>query len=195
MCEAVLWPRLEKIVPGILVRRVLKATGLGESEAEDRIRDLYPDQRDLNLTILASPGQIELHVSARSDSDPAARRAARPGTWVLREAPDGSHFAPTEAVAAADESGVVVYRFGRRCISPTPTSSNGRKSPRQSFRMRPSCWRRRRGSDSHEEAPRKAYGHARADIVPTMLAVRTKWWTRSPTDRFRMVVGISKELS
>ena len=40
------------------------------------------------------------------------RRAARPGTWVLREAPDGSHFVPTETVSAPDESGVVVYRFG-----------------------------------------------------------------------------------
>ena len=40
------------------------------------------------------------------------RRTSRPGTWVLREAADGHHFVPTEAVAAADESGIVVYRFG-----------------------------------------------------------------------------------
>ena len=40
------------------------------------------------------------------------RRAARPGTWVLCEAPDGSHFVPTETVSAPDASGVVVYRFG-----------------------------------------------------------------------------------
>ena len=40
------------------------------------------------------------------------RRASRPGTWVLREAPDGSHFVPTETVSVPDESGLVVYRFG-----------------------------------------------------------------------------------
>ena len=40
------------------------------------------------------------------------RRASRPGTWVLRQAPDGSHFVPTETVAAPDESGLIVYRFG-----------------------------------------------------------------------------------
>ena len=40
------------------------------------------------------------------------RRASRPGTWVLREAPDGSHFLPEEPGSAPDTSGLVVYRFG-----------------------------------------------------------------------------------
>jgi MFS superfamily sulfate permease-like transporter len=40
------------------------------------------------------------------------RCASKPGTWVLRESPDGSHFVPTETIAAADESGLIVYRFG-----------------------------------------------------------------------------------
>jgi MFS superfamily sulfate permease-like transporter len=33
------------------------------------------------------------------------RRASRPGTWVLREAPDGSHFIPEETDRASDTSG------------------------------------------------------------------------------------------
>lgn len=76
MCEASLWPRFAALSPGFLVRRVLKATGLGESEAEDRIKDLYPDQNDLRLTILSSPGQIDLHLSARSAADRDAAQAA-----------------------------------------------------------------------------------------------------------------------
>jgi MFS superfamily sulfate permease-like transporter len=40
------------------------------------------------------------------------RRAARPGTWVLRETADGSHFLPEEAGSAPDTSGLLVYRFG-----------------------------------------------------------------------------------
>ena len=40
------------------------------------------------------------------------RRASRPGTWVLREAPDGSHFLPVEAGSAPDTSGLIIYRFG-----------------------------------------------------------------------------------
>jgi SulP family sulfate permease len=40
------------------------------------------------------------------------RRAARPGTWVLQEAPDGSHFVPGETGQASDTSGIIIYRFG-----------------------------------------------------------------------------------
>ena len=40
------------------------------------------------------------------------RRASRPGTWVLREAPDGSHFIPEETDHAPEPSGIIIYRFG-----------------------------------------------------------------------------------
>ena len=40
------------------------------------------------------------------------RRASRPGTWVLQEAPDGSHFVPEETAHAPETSGLIVYRFG-----------------------------------------------------------------------------------
>jgi MFS superfamily sulfate permease-like transporter len=40
------------------------------------------------------------------------RRASRPDTAVLQEAPDGSHFLPVAAGQAAGSSGLVVYRFG-----------------------------------------------------------------------------------
>jgi MFS superfamily sulfate permease-like transporter len=40
------------------------------------------------------------------------RRASRPGTWVLQEAPDGSHFVPEEADHAPDTPGIIIYRFG-----------------------------------------------------------------------------------
>ena len=40
------------------------------------------------------------------------RRAARPGTWVLKEAPDGSHFVPEETDHAPEPSGLIIYRFG-----------------------------------------------------------------------------------
>jgi high affinity sulfate transporter 1 len=39
------------------------------------------------------------------------RRASSPRTWVLREAPDGSHFIPEEADPAPDANGIIFYRF------------------------------------------------------------------------------------
>jgi MFS superfamily sulfate permease-like transporter len=40
------------------------------------------------------------------------RRASRPGTWVLQEAPDGSHFVPQETDDATETPGIIIYRFG-----------------------------------------------------------------------------------
>ena len=40
------------------------------------------------------------------------RRASRPETAALLEAPDGSHFLPAEGGQAAGSSGLMVYRFG-----------------------------------------------------------------------------------
>jgi high affinity sulfate transporter 1 len=40
------------------------------------------------------------------------RRASCPHTWVLQEAPDGSHFVPEETDHAPDISEILFYRFG-----------------------------------------------------------------------------------
>jgi SulP family sulfate permease len=40
------------------------------------------------------------------------RRAARPSTWVLQEATDGSHFIPEETDYTPDTPGIIFYRFG-----------------------------------------------------------------------------------
>ncbi|MEH6592338.1 MAG: SulP family inorganic anion transporter [Halioglobus sp.] len=40
------------------------------------------------------------------------RRASKPGTWVLQEAADGSHFTAVETDAAADTRELILYRFG-----------------------------------------------------------------------------------
>jgi competence/damage-inducible protein CinA-like protein len=66
MCEKSVWPLLGKERRGYISRVVLKATGLTESMAEALISDLYPKSSDLGLTILASPGQVEVHLTAFS---------------------------------------------------------------------------------------------------------------------------------
>lgn len=40
------------------------------------------------------------------------RRASSPGTWILRESSDGSHFVPVEAATLPYDSDIIVYRFG-----------------------------------------------------------------------------------
>jgi nicotinamide-nucleotide amidase len=76
MCEEDVWPRLATSASGFLIRRTLKTAGMGESDAESLIRDLYPDQKNVRLTLLASPGQVEFHISARSGIGRGEARAA-----------------------------------------------------------------------------------------------------------------------
>jgi nicotinamide-nucleotide amidase len=66
MCEAHVWPRLASRGHSFLARKVLKTAGLTESELEGLIDGLYPRDPDRRLTVLASPGQIEMHISAFS---------------------------------------------------------------------------------------------------------------------------------
>ncbi len=86
-------PRLAKIRKGYQVRKVLKVTGLSESETEAIISDLYPPKEDFQMTVLSAPGQIEIHCTALSSlsaPDAEAKLAApvkelldRLGTYVF----------------------------------------------------------------------------------------------------------------
>jgi len=66
--------------PGLsLVRRVLRIVGRTESHTEEAVRPLYPEWAQaavpIAVTILASLGQIELHLSARARSRSEAEAA------------------------------------------------------------------------------------------------------------------------
>jgi len=66
MFEEFVRPRLEAQRRGYLARKTLKTTGLTESKTESLISDLYPRSSDVKVTLLASPGQIEVHLVAFS---------------------------------------------------------------------------------------------------------------------------------
>jgi nicotinamide-nucleotide amidase len=83
---------LQARAPGLsLVRRVIRITGRTESHTEDAVRPLYPEWSaatiPVDATILASLGQIELHLSARAESrdqaEAAVESAARQVTGRL----------------------------------------------------------------------------------------------------------------
>jgi len=61
-------PRLQKYSHYFSARRVLKITGLTESMIESLIADSYSKNPALNTNTLAYPGQIEIHIKARSSS-------------------------------------------------------------------------------------------------------------------------------
>jgi len=68
MFEDQIFPRLKKLRQGYQSRLVLKIAGLTESKTESLITDLYPEENGLEMTILAYPGQIEVHLTGFSSS-------------------------------------------------------------------------------------------------------------------------------
>ena len=79
--EQLLAPRSQGLS---LVRRVIKITGRTESHTEEAVQPLYRAWKQAEVpiaaTILASLGQIELHLSARAASRESAL-SARESLW------------------------------------------------------------------------------------------------------------------
>jgi len=71
--ESVVFERLRAKVPGeFLSARVLKITGMGESACDARVAPIYKRFHDVETTILAGPGEIQLHLRTRAQSSGAA---------------------------------------------------------------------------------------------------------------------------
>jgi nicotinamide-nucleotide amidase len=61
-------PRLQKRAGSVrMIHRELRVTGLGESHVEERIRPIYTRHPDVNTTILATPGEIQIHLRRWTD--------------------------------------------------------------------------------------------------------------------------------
>jgi nicotinamide-nucleotide amidase len=69
-------PLLGRIFPfdGGVKRRILKLAGLAESVVEERIKPVYAAFPDDPITILASPGEIQLRISVQGEEAAAGRR-------------------------------------------------------------------------------------------------------------------------
>ena len=84
-------PRLEPLTRGqTLRRRVLKVVGRAESQVDEIAQPIYTPLGTaavpIQTTILAAPGQIELHLSARGPDTPALDQALDSGVARLAEA-------------------------------------------------------------------------------------------------------------
>jgi nicotinamide-nucleotide amidase len=67
-------PRLQaKLPPQFIATRELKITGLGESQCDARVAPIYKLATDVQTTILAGAGEIQLHMKTRAGSIEAAQ--------------------------------------------------------------------------------------------------------------------------
>ena len=70
--ENTVLPTLRERVGGVVGRRrVLRVAGMGESAVEELVAPVYSKWKDDPVTILASPGEVQLHLSVRGRPDEA----------------------------------------------------------------------------------------------------------------------------
>jgi nicotinamide-nucleotide amidase len=73
--EAAVLERLRARVPQhFIATRVIKITGMGESACDARVAPIYKRFTDVNTTILAGPGEIQLHLRMQAASSQAAQK-------------------------------------------------------------------------------------------------------------------------
>jgi MFS superfamily sulfate permease-like transporter len=98
---------------GIVANAVLSLIEVGEFRELWRLRraDFWIAAVCMLSVLVLGPLRAVIIAFLMSTID-VIRRASRPGTWVLREAPDGSHFSLDEPDHVPDLSGLVIYRFG-----------------------------------------------------------------------------------
>ena len=92
-------------------RRVLRIAGMGESRVEELVAPVYTKWKDDPVTILASPGEVELHLCARGDPATAEARVAEMEDDFRSVL--GSRIHGTGGEALAESLGRVLKEKGR----------------------------------------------------------------------------------
>jgi nicotinamide-nucleotide amidase len=73
LCETECIPRLRaRVPPQHIAARILKIAMMPESQVDARVAPIYKTYTDVETTILAGRGEIQLHLRCRKDSQPEA---------------------------------------------------------------------------------------------------------------------------
>jgi nicotinamide-nucleotide amidase len=89
-------PRLQRRVTGVRMhRREIRVAGMGESAVEERILPIYSRYPEVNTTILAAPGEVQVHLRLWTD-DPANAKK------VLDEMVRGFEIGLTDRIYSED---------------------------------------------------------------------------------------------
>lgn len=81
-----------KLPPAFLATRVLKVAMLGESQVDARVAPIYKRYTEVQTTILAGPGEIELHFKSRAETMEAAQARVDEAADAVEEELDDAVF-------------------------------------------------------------------------------------------------------
>src|SRR6266403_149876 len=98
MFQEQILPRLERRGSGVrMFHRELRVAGMGESALEQRIQPIYTRYDDVSTTILAAPGEIQIHLRIWTDDAAHAQK-------TLDEISQSFELALTDRIFSQDGS-------------------------------------------------------------------------------------------
>lgn len=78
-------PYLDALTPGTIYSRTVKLCGIGESMAEEMVRDLIDEQTNPTIATYAKTGEVHLRVTASAEDEKAAKALVKPMVKELKE--------------------------------------------------------------------------------------------------------------
>jgi len=98
MFQEQILPRVERRASGVrMFHRELRVAGMGESALEQRIKPIYTRHADVGTTILAAPGEIQIHLRIWTDDAAHAQK-------TLDEISQSFELALTDRIFSQDGS-------------------------------------------------------------------------------------------
>lgn len=99
MFENQVYPYLHKKQPEVIVSSMVKICGIGESLAEDMIRDLIDVQTNPTIATYAKTGEVHLRVTAKAETEEHAHALIRPMVEELKKRFGNTIFTTDEKVS------------------------------------------------------------------------------------------------
>lgn len=84
MFEKDVVPYIRKLVPGVIYSQTVKICGIGESKAEEMVRDLIEAQSNPTIAPYAKTGEVHLRVTAKADNEKEAKKLLKPVVKELK---------------------------------------------------------------------------------------------------------------
>ena len=78
-------PYLNRLQPEMIVSKMIKLAGIGESQVADEIDDLIQAQTNPTIATYAKTGEVHLRVTAKVKNEDEAKRLIKPVVKLLRE--------------------------------------------------------------------------------------------------------------
>ncbi|MGK0466502.1 competence/damage-inducible protein A [Clostridium sp.] len=92
MFEEAVVPYLEKFQEGVLVSKVLRVIGVGESKAEEMIEDILDNQTNPTVAPYAKDGEMIFRITAKADTVEEGTRIIKPMEDLIRSRLDANIY-------------------------------------------------------------------------------------------------------